>query len=98
MIGRSRSYARSLEEEGALPSLKTLLEICDYLDVELKDFFDEEKARPESHKKATDIVDALDERSPGSQTLDPSIKTTSTSNASSRPPGGQTALRSTPTP
>ena len=59
-IGMSRAYVRSLEDEGAMPSLKALFEIFDSLDLEPVEFFDKENRHPNAFKKILAIVNSLD--------------------------------------
>lgn len=40
-LGFSKGYIQSITSGRSLPSLPALLDICDYFDITLKDFFDE---------------------------------------------------------
>ena len=46
-LGFSKGYIQSITSGRSLPSLPALLDICDYFDITLKDFFDE-GVEPES--------------------------------------------------
>ncbi len=46
-LGFSKGYIQSITSGRSLPSLPALLDICDYFDITLKDFFNEE-IEPES--------------------------------------------------
>lgn len=39
-LGKSKSYIQGITSKKALPSVKQLFEICDYLNVSLSEFFD----------------------------------------------------------
>lgn len=39
-IGKTSTYLSSMNKNKSMPSLRTLISICDYLDVSLSEFFD----------------------------------------------------------
>lgn len=45
-IGQNGSYINSIENGKVLPSVKGLIYICEYFEVSLKEFFDEENTNP----------------------------------------------------
>lgn len=45
-LGHSRGYMQSISAGRALPSMTEFLAICDYLEVNPKDFFDDECENP----------------------------------------------------
>ena len=45
-IGQANNYISNIENEKALPSIQGLFYICEYFDISLKDFFDEENKSP----------------------------------------------------
>ena len=55
-LGMSRGYIQSISSGNALPSFKQLLNICDYLDISVRDFFDE---NPERTKAQSEILAKL---------------------------------------
>jgi transcriptional regulator with XRE-family HTH domain len=46
-IGQSAAYINNIENRKALPSMRGLFYICDYLNISPKDFFDIDSADPE---------------------------------------------------
>ena len=55
-IGQNPVYINNIESGKALPSVLGLLYICDYLQITLKEFFDEENQNPE---KLNEIISLL---------------------------------------
>ncbi len=45
-IGQNESYINSIENGKIFPSLRGLILICEYLDITLKDFFDNSNTNP----------------------------------------------------
>ena len=45
-IGQSENYINKIENGVMLPSMATFFDICDYLEISLKDFFDEDTNDP----------------------------------------------------
>ena len=59
-LGMSRGYIQSISSGNALPSLKQLLNICDYLDISLRDFFDENPERTRAQSELLEKLSKLD--------------------------------------
>ena len=55
-LGMSKGYIQSISSGNALPSLKQLFNICDYMNISLKEFFDE---NPDQSKIQADILEKL---------------------------------------
>lgn len=51
-LGQSQSYINNIENKKALPSMQMFLQICEFLHVEPKDFFDENIKSPDRLSKA----------------------------------------------
>ena len=51
-LGQSQSYINNIENKKALPSMQMFLYICEFLDVEPKDFFDEDITSPSALNEA----------------------------------------------
>jgi len=45
-IGQSANYINKIENGVTLPSMAAFFDICDYLGIEPKDFFDRDKSNP----------------------------------------------------
>ena len=45
-LGQSESYINKIENGKAMPSIKGLIYICEYFEITLKDFFDEDYNSP----------------------------------------------------
>ena len=50
-IGLSENYINKIENGKSLPSLGVFFEICDYLEISQKDFFDEDTTDPSQVKE-----------------------------------------------
>ncbi len=46
-LGQSKSYIQGISSGKALPSMKQLLNICDYFDISPAEFFDDEMDNPQ---------------------------------------------------
>lgn len=46
-LGQSKSYIQGITSGKAYPSVKQLFNICDYFDITLSEFFDEETDNPQ---------------------------------------------------
>ena len=51
-LGQSQSYINNIENKKALPSMQMFLYICEFLNVEPKDFFDEDVTSPSALNEA----------------------------------------------
>lgn len=60
-LGQSQSYINNIENKKALPSMQMFLYICEFLEVEPKDFFDENL---ESPGMLYEVVEAFKSLSP----------------------------------
>ena len=58
-IGQSAGYINNIENGVNLPSMLTFFYICDYLDIDPKDFFDTESTNPTKAHELLDIVKSL---------------------------------------
>lgn len=58
-LGQSQSYINNIENKKALPSMQMFLYICEFLDVEPKDFFDEKITDPKAYNEITDVLKSL---------------------------------------
>lgn len=56
-LGQNPSYINTIESGKALPSMAVFYYICEYLDIEPKDFFDIENKNP---KKLNEIIHNLE--------------------------------------
>lgn len=56
-LGQNPSYINTIESGKALPSMTLFYYICEYLDIEPKDFFDIENKNP---KKLNEIIHNLE--------------------------------------
>ena len=45
-LGQSESYINKIENQKSLPSMISFFNICEYLDIDPKDFFNSEKDNP----------------------------------------------------
>ncbi|MCH5185303.1 MAG: helix-turn-helix transcriptional regulator [Oscillospiraceae bacterium] len=51
-LGQSPNYINNIENKKALPSMKMFIYICEFLDIEPKDFFEENFPSPRKLSKA----------------------------------------------
>ena len=58
-LGQSQSYINNIENKKALPSMQMFLYICEFLDVEPKDFFDEKITEPKAYNEITEVLKGL---------------------------------------
>lgn len=58
-IGQSPNYINRIENKKMLPSMTVFLYICEYLEIEPKDFFDESITEPSIFYKAMDTFKGL---------------------------------------
>lgn len=58
-LGQSQSYINNIENKKALPSMQMFLYICEFLDVEPKDFFDEAVISPSTLNGAVTALKSL---------------------------------------
>lgn len=58
-IGQNENYINEIENGKMLPSLKGLIYICEYFEINLKNFFDTENKNPEIFNKITDKLKKL---------------------------------------
>lgn len=56
-LGQNPNYINSIESGKSLPSMTVFFYICEYLDIEPKDFFDIENKNP---KKLNEIIQNLE--------------------------------------
>ncbi len=61
-LGQSQSYINNIENKKALPSMQMFLYICEFLEVEPKDFFDEGIACPNTYNEASELLKALSKK------------------------------------
>lgn len=61
-LGQSQSYINNIENKKALPSMQMFLYICEFLEVEPKDFFDECIASPNAYNEASELLKALSKK------------------------------------
>lgn len=60
-IGQCRSYIGALERKHSLPSMSVFFQLCDYLKITPKDFFNEEVEFPAIYCELLDNLKGLDE-------------------------------------
>jgi len=60
-LGHSRGYIYNISSGKALPPLKELFAICDYLEITPQQFFDDTEQSPELIRKAVNGMKQLDE-------------------------------------
>ncbi len=60
-LGHSRSYIQSIVSGRTLPSMTEFLNICEYLNITPKDFFDQSVGNPELIQKAVEGLKTLDD-------------------------------------
>ena len=58
-LGQSQSYINNIENKKALPSMQMFLYICEFLDVEPKDFFEETVESPGKFNEAVTAFKSL---------------------------------------
>lgn len=58
-IGQSAGYINNIENGVNLPSMISFFYICDYLDIEPKDFFDTESTNPTKANELLNIAKSL---------------------------------------
>ncbi len=58
-LGQSQSYINNIENKKALPSMQMFLYICEFLDIEPKDFFEEDVENPGTLYKAVETFKSL---------------------------------------
>ena len=62
-IGQSACYINKIENRRTLPSLSTFFNICDFLNISAKDFFDEDVKNPEYLNALTENLKKLNNNS-----------------------------------
>lgn len=60
-LEQSESYISNITTGKSIPSLPALFEICDYFNISLKDFFDEDINHPFPLEQAIRILQTLDD-------------------------------------
>lgn len=60
-LGHNKSYINNISVGRSMPSIKELIAICEYLEIRLSDFFDEEQTSPTYIRKIIEGAKALDE-------------------------------------
>jgi len=58
-LGQSQSYINNIENKKALPSMQMFLYICEFLEIEPKDFFDLEILNPRKLHEAEEVLKSL---------------------------------------
>lgn len=58
-LGQSAGYINNIENKNNLSSMQLFLYICEYLDISLKDFFDEDNKSPKTPDKTVEAVKRL---------------------------------------
>lgn len=61
-MGMSANYINKIENNKTLPSMATFFDICDYLEIEQKDFFDENNKYPDTMNNLVDGLKKLDKK------------------------------------
>ena len=59
-LGQSKSYVQGITSGKAYPSIKQMINICDYFGVTLAEFFDEEAKDPHRIHKVLTLAKQLD--------------------------------------
>ena len=59
-LGKSKSYIQNITSAKALPSLKGLMDICEYFDITLAEFFDPEIHMIVSIEKVINAIENID--------------------------------------
>lgn len=54
-LGQSKSYIQGISSGKALPSVKQLFNICDYFEISLSEFFDDETNNPQKLHKLVSL-------------------------------------------
>lgn len=60
-LGQSITYIQSITSGRALPSLKALMNICEYFDISLSEFFEERLPSPSERTLRREIKELTDE-------------------------------------
>ena len=61
-LGQSENYINSIENKRAFPAMQSFFYICEYLEVEPKDFFDYDNRDPGQVNAVVDDLKKLDEQ------------------------------------
>jgi transcriptional regulator with XRE-family HTH domain len=61
-INKEETYIRQMETGKSTPSIATLYSICEYLNISLKDFFDDEVENPEALNNVIGLLRTLGRR------------------------------------
>ena len=61
-LGQSQSYINNIENKKALPSMQMFLYICEFLEIEPKDFFEEDITSPGTFNEAVAAFKSLSPR------------------------------------
>ncbi len=60
-IGQSAGYINNIENKNNLPSMAAFFYICEYLDIEPKDFFDFDSSNPEKLNQIIEYLKRVDD-------------------------------------
>lgn len=61
-LGQSESYINTIENKKALPSMTMFLQICEYFNIEPRDFFVPENKNPEKLRKLIEDLKCLNDK------------------------------------
>lgn len=61
-IGLGENYINHIENKKALPSMQVFFYICEYLQIEPKDFFDDENSAPNEYNEAVKKLKRLNRK------------------------------------
>jgi len=61
-IGQSKGYIAQLERKASLPSMMVFFQICDYLNITPRDFFDEGIKHPEKLQSIIENLKLLNDK------------------------------------
>ena len=61
-LGKSENYINKIENGKSLPGMQSFFEICEYLKISQKDFYDEGNNYPERLEKVVSHLKMIDEK------------------------------------
>lgn len=60
-IGQHKNYIQNIESQRNFPLMKGFFQICDYLEIAPKDYFDDDNESPANYQKLLELIKRLND-------------------------------------